>query len=505
MQRLSTLVLVIAALAGCAATESATAETKTAPPNIIFILADDLGYGELGSFGQKKIRTPHLDALATQGMRLTRHYSGSPVCAPSRCVLMTGKHPGHAFIRNNSEHKPEGQGEMPPSETVVASLLAKKGYTTGAFGKWGLGFPGSTSDPMNTGFDRFFGYNCQRVAHSYYPPHLWSDRAKVMLDNNPPVPGHATLPKDLDANDPASYDRYKGTDYAPDRINKQVLEFISANKDKPFFCYYPTIIPHVALHVPDEELEPYKKLGWKETPFTRRNQPGYTPHHTPKAAYAAMITRMDRYIGNVLNTLDELGIADNTIVIFSSDNGATHLPEVNVKFFNSSAGLRGLKGSVYEGGLRVPTIIRWPGRVKAGSSNDYTSGFEDWMPTFLELAGASDALPKQADGVSLLPTIVGKNQPQRDFLYREFHGYGGQQAVWMGKYKAVRQKLHKGKDALTIELYDLSKDPAESNDIAAKHPDIVAKMRKIMIAEHEPSERFAIKPIDAEKAAATSP
>ena len=242
-------------------------------PNIVFILADDLGYRELGSFGQEKIKTPHLDKLAKQGMKLTHHYCGNAVCAPSRCVLMTGKHPGHAFIRSNKELKPEGKHPIPDSEVTLAELLKKQGYVTGGFGKWGLGGPGSAGDPMNQGFDRFFGYNCQRHAHSYYPSYLWSDDKRVELKNDPPIPGHASLAKDAD--------RFKGQDYAPDRINEQALAFIRANKDKPFFLYYPTVIPHVALHVPDEELKPYLALGWKDPPFSRAKGYGYTPHLFP--------------------------------------------------------------------------------------------------------------------------------------------------------------------------------------------------------------------------------
>ncbi|MFP6738125.1 MAG: sulfatase-like hydrolase/transferase, partial [Planctomycetota bacterium] len=281
-------------------------------PNIVFILADDLGYAELGSYGQKKIRTPHLDRLAKQGMSFTRNYCGNAVCAPSRCVLITGKHPGHAFIRNNGEVKPEGQRPIPDSEQTIAEGLRKRGYATGAFGKWGLGGPGSEGDPVYQGFDRFFGYNCQRHAHSYYPSYLWSDKTRITLNNKPPVPGHASLPKGADSKDPRSYDIFKGKDYAPDRINEQALNFIRANKDRPFFLYYPTVIPHVALHVPDEELKPYLELGWRDPPFTRDGGYGYTPHFTPRAAYAAMITRMDKYIGRVLDLIDDLGLTDDT-------------------------------------------------------------------------------------------------------------------------------------------------------------------------------------------------
>jgi arylsulfatase A len=467
-------------------------------PNVILIMADDLGFTELGSYGQKKIRTPHLDKLAAEGMRFTACYAGNAVCAPSRCVLMTGKHPGHAYIRNNGEVKPEGQRPIPLSEVTIADLLKKEGYATGAFGKWGLGPPGSVGGPLQQGFDRFYGFNCQRHAHSYYPNYLWSDDRRVVLENNPPIPGHASLPKDADPADPRSYDIFKGQAYGPDRINEQVLNFIRGNKEKPFFVYYPTLIPHVALHVPDEELEPYLKLKWNDPPFTREGGYGYTPHFTPRAAYAAMITRMDRYMGNVFNLLKDLGLEKDTIILFTSDNGTTHLKgEVDYDFFESVKPLRGLKGSLYEGGVRVPMIARWPGRVKASSQSARTIGAEDCLPTIIELLGLDDRVPDGVDGVSFAPSLLGKKQKERPFLYREFSGYGGQQAVWVGKWKGVRQKmLRKKKDPLEIELYDLDADISESRNIAAEQPKVVAEIRKLMAEEHTPSKHFPMRPID---------
>lgn len=475
------------------------AKAEAAKPNIIFIMADDLGYAELGSYGQKKIKTPHLDRLARQGMRFTRNYSGNAVCAPSRCVLMTGKHPGHAFVRNNGEIKPEGQRPIPKDEITMAELLRDQGYATGAFGKWGLGFPGSEGDPIHQGFDRFYGYNCQRHAHSYYPNYLWSNLKRVPLNNEPPVPGHASLPKGADPADPRSYDVFKGKDYAPDRINEQALKFIRDHKEKPFFLYYPTVIPHVALHVPDEELKPYLAQKWNDPPFVRARGYGYTPHFTPRAAYAAMITRMDRYIGRVLDLLDELGLAKNTIVVFTSDNGTTHLKaEVDYDFFESVKPLRGLKGSLYEGGIRVPMIVRWPGRVPKGTTSDYVTGLEDWVPTLLDLIGEKKAAPENIDGLSIADVLRGRKQNPRPFLYREFSGYGGQQAVWAGRWKAVRQNILRknNKQPLRIQLYDLKTDISESNDVAADNPDVVASLRKIMTREHTPSEFYPIKPLD---------
>jgi arylsulfatase A len=479
-----------------AATGTHAADRK---PNIVFILADDLGYRELGSFGQKKIRTPNLDRLASQGMKLTQHYCGNAVCAPSRCVLMTAKHPGHATIRSNKSTPPEGQWPIFDEDVTLAEVLQAQGYVTGAFGKWGLGGPGSCGDPLVQGIDRFFGYNCQSHAHSYYPSYLWDNGKHIALNNTPPVPGHKGLARNADPANPRSYDEFKGQDYAPARINAAALEFVKANKDRPFFLYYPTVIPHVALHVPDEELKPYLDLGWKDPPFTKASGYGYTPHFTPRAAYAAMITYMDRNIGRLLNLLDELGLSDNTIVVFSSDNGTTHLgEEVDYNFFASVGELRGLKGSLYEGGVRVPTIVRWPGRVAAGSESDRVSGFEDWMPTFLELLGKSDAAPKGIDGISLAPTLLGQKQEPRPFLYREFPSYGGQQTIRVGDWKAVRQNMTRANTLSRVrtELYNMAVDISETHDVASKHPDVVAKLEQMMVENRVPSEVFPLLPID---------
>ena len=466
------------------------------PPNVVFILADDLGYRELGCFGQERIKTPNIDQLARDGMRLTQHYCGNAVCAPSRCVLLTGKHPGHAFVRDNRSTPPEGQWPIPDSEVTIAEAFQEAGYTTGVFGKWGLGGPDSTGQPLKQGVDRFFGYNCQAHAHSYYPSYLWDNDRHVVLNNDPEVPGHASLAEDADPADPASYAPFKGQDYAPDRINAQALEFVRENQDRPFFLYYPSVIPHVALHVPDEDLVPYTSLGWQDPPFVRAKGYGYTPHFTPRAAYAAMITRLDTYVGRLLDLLDELGLADNTIVVFSSDNGTTHLgEEVDYEFFKSVGELRGLKGSLYEGGVRVPTIVRWPERVAAGSTSDRISGFEDWMPTLLEMVGKSSVTPAGIDGISMAATLLGQPQEPRPYLYREFAGYGGQQSIRVGKWKAVRQNMAKGN--LTVELYDMDSDISESMDLASEKPEMVTKLSKMMSEVRSPSTVFPLIPLDA--------
>lgn len=485
MPRLALLVPVAAALSVAI---PAQAPTKR-PPNVVFLLADDLGYRELGCFGQTKIKTPCLDALAKDGMRLTRHYSGSPVCGPSRCVLMTGKHPGHATIRDNKEAKPEGQEPILASEQIMAEMLHNAGYVAGAFGKWGLGPFGSSGDPLQHGFDRFFGYNCQRHAHSYYPAFLYDNNVRQELANDPPISGTGKLKPNEDPNDPKSYARFIGTDYAPDLIHAAALQFVRANKDRPFFLYAPTTLPHLALHVPEAELQPY--LGqWEETPYVGGQ--GYTAHRTPRAAYAAMISRMDHDFGALLDLLDELSLRENTIVVFSSDNGATHSPVggTDVDFFASCGELRGKKGSMYEGGIRVPTIVRWPGVVPAGTESDFTSGFEDWLPTLAELTGVK---PLPGDGISLAATLRGQKQAARSFLYREFAGYGGWQAVWVGDHKLVRKSMHKQP---VTELYDLRKDVAEATNLAKEEDKRVAFMQGIADREHVRSELFPLQAID---------
>lgn len=471
-----------------------TAQSQPSRPNVVFILGDDVGYREIGCFGQQKIKTPNIDRLASQGIRMTQHYCGNAVCAPSRCVLMTGKDPGRAFVRDNRSTKPEGQWPIPDNEVTLAELFKRNGYTTGGFGKWGLGGPGSSGEPLKQGFDRFFGYLCQEHAHTYYPAYLWDNDKHVALKNNPAIPGHASLPEGSNPNDPNSYQSFKGADYAPDRIQQQAIEFIRDNQSRPFFLYYPSTLPHVALHVPDAELDQYLKLNWNDPPFTRAKG-GYTPHFTPRAAYAAMLSRLDKEVGAILDELDRLGLTENTIVVFSGDNGTTHLKEeVDYEFFQSVGELRGLKGSLYEGGVRVPTVVRFPRLIKPNTASDFVSGFEDWMPTFMELIGSKEPLPTSLSGVSLVQTLQGKGQPERAYLYREFPGYGGQQSIRVGKWKAIRQKLNQGK--VVTELYDMDRDPNEKVNVAKENLEVVAKLELMMQQAHQPSTDFPLKPID---------
>jgi arylsulfatase len=440
------------------------------------IVADDLGYAELGCYGQKKIRTPSVDRLAAEGIRLTRFYAGSPVCAPSRCTLMTGKHTGHSWVRDNRSVPPEGQTPIPDAEITLAEILKSQGYATGAMGKWGLGFPGSEGEPLNQGFDHFYGYNCQAHAHNHYPTYLWNDREKVKLAGNP---GGST-----------------GAQFSHDLFEAEALKFMREHKDGPFFLFLPFTISHLAIQVPEDSLAEYRGL-WDDPAYDGKK--GYQPHPAPRAGYAAMVTRMDRTVGRIAALIGELGIDGDTIVAFMSDNGPTYdrIGGSDSAFFESAGGLRGLKGSVYEGGIRVPLVVRWPGRIKPGSVSDLPAYLPDLFPTVLDLVGLSDHLPKGLDGVSLAPTLLGRPAEQRrhEFLYWEFPSYGGQQAVRLGDWKGVRQNLAKGKTRL--ELYDLTADRAERRDVAAGHPEVVARIERILREQHTRSDLFPLQAIDA--------
>lgn len=471
------------------------------PPNIVFILADDLGYGEVGCYGQGLIETPNIDRLADHGMRFTQFYSGAPVCAPARCVLLTGMHSGHAYIRGNDEWRErgpvwdfakavedpglEGQRPVPDSVLTVAEILQNAGYKTACVGKWGLGAPFTEGAPNNQGFDFFYGYNCQRQAHTYYPRHLWKNEEKVWLSNELVVPG-TRLEAGADPFDESSYSKYALADYAPALMLDETLGFLDANHSSPFFLYFTTPIPHVPLQAPDSLVNYYRQKFGKEEPYT--GERGYFPNRSPRATYAAMITYLDYQVGMIIERLKELGVYENTVIFFTSDNGPSYAGGADSEFFDSAKPFSSMqgraKGSVYEGGIRVPLIVHWPGKTERSQSSDHIGVFYDIMPTLCEIAGI-DPL-SGVDGVSLIPVLNGRKKVKtHEFLYWEFPESGGQQAVRMDQWKAIRKNMHEAN--LEIELFDLKTDTSESRNVAAEHPDIIARMEWIMRTEHQAS------------------
>jgi arylsulfatase A-like enzyme len=467
------LVAAVLARAGVVHQDTATA------PNFVVILADDLGYGDVGPFGQRRIRTPRIDRIAAEGMRFTQFYSGSTVCAPSRGTLLTGRHTGHAYVRDNHElggfldEEERGQLALPPDHPTVARWLKARGYATAVVGKWGLGGPGSTGVPTKQGFDFFFGYLDQKQAHNYYPTHLWRNEERYPLRNKYFSP-HQPLVGD--PKDAASYEKYRGTDYAIDFMTREAVSWLRANASKPFFLYFAPTIPHVSLQVPEEALKQYEG-AFPETPYTGNNR--YLPHRTPRAAYAAMITYLDAQVGRILDTLKAIGADERTLVIFTSDNGATFdVGGAPTQFFESNGKFRGHKTNLYEGGIRVPMIARWPGRIRAGATSLHVGANWDFWATFAELSGGGP--PEGTDGISIAPTLLGRDgQRSHESLYWEFHAQGASQAVRMGRWKGIRREVAKRADA-PIELYDLEKDERETTDVASSHPDVVRRIGELM-------------------------
>ncbi len=492
----STLFLV-AVLAAQVADATETAGRRHTKTNIVFILADDLGYGELGCYGQQKIRTPHLDELAKQGIRFTQHYTGAPVCAPARCVLMTGQHLGHAEIRGNRD---SGNGRIFPGQwpitdqvVTIAEVLKAAGYTNGAFGKWGLGPSNTSGSPIKQGFDRYFGYNCQRNAHSFYPPFLDSDEREQRI-NKYPIPGHDRKPEgEVRADD------YRAERYAPDVILQEALKFIDQNQDRPFFLYLPFVEPHVAMQPPQEWIDRYP-TEWDEEHGPYRGQNGYLPHPRPRAAYAAMISDLDEHVGTILKRIDKHGLTDQTMVIFTSDNGPTHGsrdPRFHVggaacTFFSSNGGLRGFKGSCYEGGLRVPCIVRWPGQTPAGTTSDLPTYFPDWFPTLTAIANGQLPATQTIDGMNLADLLRGKPSPPRDRpLIWDFNGYQGIAAIREGNWKMVRRRTRRPNPA-AWELYNLAEDQSETTDVASLHPEIVQRLEQAFLANRTVEADFPV-------------
>jgi arylsulfatase len=496
------LILLLILLGGCAAKKSA----KTKKPNIVYILADDLGYGDIGAYGQKKIETPNIDSLAEEGMMFTQHYA-EPVCAPSRYAIMTGKNAGHAYIRGNDEWAErgdvwsykameanpalEGQLPIPDSTKTVAKILKKAGYKTALVGKWGLGGPFTTGIPNNQGFDYFYGFLCQREDHTYYPGHLWKNTLRVPL-NNEEVSPVVKFPKNENPKDPANYEKYYQSDYAPKHIIKAALRFIQKNKDRPFFLYFPTPLPHASLQAP-EMLEKYyhQKFG-DEKPYLGGS---YFPGRYPHAARAAMITLLDRHVGQIVEKLKEAGVYKNTIIIFIGDNGPTFEAGSDPSWFDAGGPFKSAKGwgkgSVHEGGIREPFIVSWPGRIKAGTKSNLLSAEWDFLPTISQLIGVNP--PKDIQGISYLPALLGhsKKQKEHKYLYWEFPGYGGKQAVRVGKWKGIRNHMQKGN--MKIQLFNLNKDIREQHNVAAGHPEVVQKINRIMNEEHTAPKRDTFK------------
>ena len=451
-------ILMLASLLGCQ-----QKDTKDTLPNIIYFIADDLGYGDLSCLGQEKFNTPNIDRLASEGMLFTQHYSGSTVCAPSRSALMTGQHTGHTPIRGNRSIQPEGQWPIEDKTFTLAELLKQKGYVTGGFGKWGLGGPGTEGDPVFQGFDVFFGYNCQGKAHNYYPRHLWDNLEKVILHENEGI--------------------NEGI-YGPNLIHEKALEFIESNKDQPFFLFYPNVIPHAELFAPEEYMEmfrgkflPEKKYqGYDEGPKFRDGPYGSQPES--HAAFAAMITLLDHQVGEVIDKIAELGLSENTLVIFTSDNGPHLEGGADPDYFNSNGIYTGYKRDLYEGGIRVPTIARWPGKIAANSQTNHLSAFWDVYPTLAELTGQE--IHDSVDGISFLPTLLGKEgQQEHEYLYWEFHEKNGRQAIRKGDWKLVRYDVF-SPEKMTTELYNIAEDPAEIRNVAEENQDIAEELLHLM-------------------------
>jgi arylsulfatase A-like enzyme len=442
-------------------------------PNIIFILADDLGYGDIGCYGQKKINTPNIDALAKVGKMFTQYYSGSTVCAPARASFMTGLHTGHTPVRGNETFEPEGQSPLPDSSVTFAMELKKTGYTTAAIGKWSLGFITTSGAPSKKGFDFFFGYNCQSLAHNYYPDHVWENEKRIDLTVNISKPEI----------------------YSADLFQEKALQFIYEQKnDKPFFLYLPYTLPHVDLTPPHDSIYNYYVQLFNDAPLKetdKRNLNKQFIELYPHAASAAMVARLDKYVGEVVALINKKGIAENTMIIFTSDNGPHQEKGGDPEFFNSNGIYRGIKRDLYEGGIRVPLIISWKGKIKPGSKTDQVVAMWDFFPTFQQMAGLP--ISKKIDGISLLPVLMDKPAAQHNYLYWEFHEAGGRQAVRWKNWKAVRLNVSSGKLEET-GLYNLVKDPSEKTNVAEQNKSIVKKMELFMKEAHQKNSDWILFP-----------
>ena len=456
-------------------------------PNIIIIFADDLGYGELGCYGQKIIKTPHIDSLAANGLRFTDFYSGSALCAPARCQLLTGFHSGHSAIRANYEmaqgpssftdENEKGQMPLPAGSFTVAEMLKSNGYTTACIGKWGLGMNERPGSPNSQGFDYFFGYLDQKQAHNYYPTHLWENGERYAL-NNKRINIHQKINSDQAVD--SVFNLFIGNEYSVDVMASKVNAFVEKNQASPFFLYFAVTLPHLALQIPDKALHVYKGV-FDEKMYLGEN--GYCPVRFPRATYAAMVTYLDEKVGALMQQIKKLKLDKNTLIIFTSDNGSAFNAGGNdPDFFKTNGALRNYKGSLYEGGIRVPFIAYWPGVIQPGLSNRQAAHY-DLMATFRELADAKAVI---SDGLSLWPEFKRKKSTPHPFLYFELYEYGGQQAVRMKNWKAVKRNMRADKTA-PWELYDLMTDSAEKNNIANQHPEVIKKIEEIVNREHRHS------------------
>lgn len=470
---------------------------ETVKPNVIYILMDDLGYGDLGCYGQEKIETPHIDHLRESGMRFTQHYSGSPVSAPSRCVLMTGLHSGHAQIRGNDEMAArgavsdydsmyvhpflEGQYPLQAHTMTIGRLMQQAGYATGCFGKWGLGYPDSDGVPGKQGFDSFYGYNCQRQSHTHYPPFLWRNDERVYLENEVQDP-HRT-PIEGDPLNEVSYQKYTQKEYAHDLIFEELLAFVEHNREKPFFALWTTPLPHVSLQAPKRWVDYYVKKFGDEEPYI--GEKGYLPCRYPHATYAAMVSYFDEQVGKLIEKLKEMDLYEHTLIVLTSDNGPTFNGGADSPWFNSGGLFKSEYGwgkcFLHEGGIRVPAIFSWPGKIAPGSESALICGFQDIMSTLAELV--SQPCP-ETDGISILPTLLGEDERQQkhEYLYWEYPEMDGQQAVRWGKWKGIITNIRKGN--AIMQLFDLEKDVQELNDVAAEYPDVVNRLRTFMNEAH---------------------
>lgn len=489
------LALFLASLWGCSENFSLDETSEISAqkqPNIIYILADDLGYGDLGSYGQQRIKTPNLDRMAEEGMRFTEHYSGSTVCAPSRSALMTGLHTGHTPIRGNKEIMPVGQYPMQYGTVTLPKILQEAGYVTGAFGKWGLGYPGSEGEPSLQGFDEFFGFMCQRRSHFFYPEFLYHDLCgvpirKVDLEGNR-VRNASTENFQREGSGPPITKAH----YSQDVIIEKALEFIEKNRETPFFLYLPSQIPHASLQAPDEALAIYLHDNGASIFNEDTSYPfgAYTQTDMPKALYAAMVTLLDNYVGMIIDKVEELNLTKDTLIIFTSDNGSYSEGGYHYSMHNSNGELRGGKRDLYEGGIRVPFIAKWPGKIESGTVSNHISYFPDMLPTFAEIA--NQPIPPGIDGISMVPTLLGRaGQENHEYLYWEFHSQGGKQAIRKGDWKAVRLNVIDNRES-PIELFNLSDDISEQRNVSTQYPEIIEEMDSLFWEAHIHSELFPL-------------